>query len=780
MESAFELFVEIRAVDHYTSMFKQMAKLSEQYSKQFDATQKKMMQSKAMMAVGTGMAAVGAGMAAGLVKAAESAGKLQNAILGVSTAMKLTKQQQQELTNMSMTQGIQTAFSAVQTANLYKDMSQAGLTNSMIFNKSFSDEFIKFADARYVSTNGQENPDTSVSDAVGMAHTYQLYTVQQLKPFLNTLNAALMHTHTTIDQFANQFRYFSNTASHTGISANSALMDEMFLQRMGVGGNGRSLGSSFNDFLLRMTGNASAAAAKAMQTAGFIVNGHSAFTDAKGNFLGMQNAIKVMSDFNKRFGGNATTENSLLKTIFGIQGMRVAQSLISGKNGGAAEQYAIIQQQVNNSASVDSIQQQYNKSFFGQAKQAQTTFEDLAQVLGQQLLPLFTKILTVTNKITGALLKWSIAHPGLVKLAAITMTVVSAFLALSGTLMAMAGALRFINALGGFSAMLRVVGIAASGAMTSVLPLVAVSYLLYKAWTSNFGGIQQKTQKVLSWFKSQLPTITNGLNKVLMATGFEYTTEQMNRGPNGKQMGWTQTTKFQIPDWTKGLAAAIAAWKAVAVAIKLANSALGQFIIRMAVFAGRVALFVMWRSTIIAIRIATMAWSAAQWALNAAMDANPIGAIIGLIALLSTGIVLLITHWKNVIAWLQKAWQWYKNLGTNIQFVLDLLAPFIAIPAQIIAHWSGIGKFFDNIGNHIKNALHWLGLWNGSSASTPSTPSIPTGSMSTTSHSNVTVNVNGAGDPKTVATHVVKQLGNAAAINTRSNTYAPNKLAPSH
>jgi hypothetical protein len=56
------------------------------------------------------------------------------------------------------------------------------------------------------------------------------------------------------------------------------------------------------------------------------------------------------------------------------------------------------------------------------------------------------------------------------------------------------------------------------------------------------------------------------------------------------------------------------------------------------------------------VKIATMGWTAMQWLLNVALDANPIGLIIIAIAALIAIVILLVTHWKQVCKFLQDVW----------------------------------------------------------------------------------------------------------------------------
>lgn len=78
-------------------------------------------------------------------------------------------------------------------------------------------------------------------------------------------------------------------------------------------------------------------------------------------------------------------------------------------------------------------------------------------------------------------------------------------------------------------------------------------------------------------------------------------------------------------------------------------------------------------------KAASLAWAAAQWIVNAAMDANPVMIIVLAIIALIAIIVLLITHWKQVSDFLVSTWQH--------------VASFFVTVGQAIAKW-------------------WTGLWN--------------------------------------------------------------------
>jgi hypothetical protein len=129
--------------------------------------------------------------------------------------------------------------------------------------------------------------------------------------------------------------------------------------------------------------------------------------------------------------------------------------------------------------------------------------------------------------------------------------------------------------------------------------------------------------------------------------------------------------------------------------------------------------------------IAAGVWTAAQWALNVAMDANPIGVVVLAIVALVGIIVLAYKHsatFRNIVqglgrgfvaiaAWIVDAakviWQWIK-----VAFNFTPIGAFIFAFRQIIKHWddikaafaagaAAIGGFFARMGGYVVEFLQW-------------------------------------------------------------------------
>lgn len=122
-------------------------------------------------------------------------------------------------------------------------------------------------------------------------------------------------------------------------------------------------------------------------------------------------------------------------------------------------------------------------------------------------------------------------------------------------------------------------------------------------------------------------------------------------------------------------------------ALTVANlRAVGQFIAKTAATVANTA-------ATIAVTAATSAWTAAQWLLNIAMNANPIGLIIIAIVALIAIVILIIKYWDDLKAGAITAWN--------------------AIRDATIAAWNWLrGTVFDPLANAVAGVIQWFkDLW---------------------------------------------------------------------
>ena len=145
--------------------------------------------------------------------------------------------------------------------------------------------------------------------------------------------------------------------------------------------------------------------------------------------------------------------------------------------------------------------------------------------------------------------------------------------------------------------------------------------------------------------------------------------------------------------------AAFAAWNIV---VGIANAVI-------AVHNGLIALHTVLKG---AATVATAIWTAAQWLLNFALSANPIGLVILAIAALIVIIILLVTHWHQVIAVLNLVWNWMLNVINSHDWLKNAILTLIGPILLVIQHWGQIVGAMQAVINwigHTGDAFYQLG-----------------------------------------------------------------------
>lgn len=650
-EKMFEMAVVISAVDRFTGPMMRAVAKTETMNKEMKAmkasmaglsgeelvaaearmaalqqqalkTEAALKSAKTMALVGGGVTVFGAAVAFGLIKAAEAAGVLETSMMGVKEALKLSNTEFNTAMNLSQTVGIPTIFSAEQVGGIMQAMATSGLTKQQVLNPDILRQYVDFADVQKQIKG--EDPNNAVASAVGMAHMFQIYNTRQLTPFLNNLNAALLHTHESASEFATTFRYVAGQAKMGGMNAEQTLALTAWLGRMGFG-HGRG-GTNFADFMTRsIYGSSGKKADSAMVQAGFVQNGHSIFENAQGKFVGIPAAVAIMQEFAKRFGNNANLMSPLLHSIFGTQGARIAMMMASG---GAGDQYTRVLGQIGNTATISQSQKDLNNTWQGQTKQLETTLQDIQQAFGRYVKPDLMPVLKTINRILGAVLHFEQQNPKMVAFIAIFLGVAAAAALVVGPLMLAFAAMKWMQA---------------SGFIEFIGRITGVSKL----------------------------------------------------------------------------------------------------------------------------------WAGVQWLVNGAMDANPIALIILGIAALIGIIVLLVTHWKQVVTWIMAAWNWYQHLGDKVKWLIAVFFPFLGIPLLIISKWKVIETFFSNLWTRyiqpVLNAIgnnavvKWAESLFGAGGAPPPSTSVVGARLGNTSYAQLSPGASGSGGDTHIHLHagsIVVQAAN--------------------
>ncbi|WP_051808240.1 phage tail protein [Actinoplanes subtropicus] len=110
--------------------------------------------------------------------------------------------------------------------------------------------------------------------------------------------------------------------------------------------------------------------------------------------------------------------------------------------------------------------------------------------------------------------------------------------------------------------------------------------------------------------------------------------------------------------------------------------------------------------------IGAKVWAAAQWLVNIAMDANPIGLIILAIGALIAIVVLLVKHWDTVKKAGAAAWDWIKHAASNTWDFIKKIPGWIAgvfksIGSAIAAPFRAAFNWVADAWNNTVGRLNW-------------------------------------------------------------------------
>jgi len=120
----------------------------------------------------------------------------------------------------------------------------------------------------------------------------------------------------------------------------------------------------------------------------------------------------------------------------------------------------------------------------------------------------------------------------------------------------------------------------------------------------------------------------------------------------------------------------------------------------------------------------TKAWAAVQWALDAALNANPIGLVVVGIAALVAGVIIAYKHFDTFRAIVDKTFSFLKTaVSATIGFVKShwqligtvLLGPLFLVAVQVVKHWNTIKSAFmgaiSSVIGFVKS--HWVTILAG-------------------------------------------------------------------
>lgn len=623
----------------------------------------------------------GAIMAAPLVGAVKAAAGVQD----TQTQLKLagmTDNQVNTLTGQAQSTMRNTRFNTGQILGIDEALTQAGMNYQKIQSVGTTATYLSELEA---NRNGAD-PQTTAKQFAQMTEQLQIaMDPKKVNTLADQVNRIATVTSANVGTLSDSSRYFNMVGTIQGLTPSDIMLTQGLAARYGL--EGSMGGTNLKDFFERLNPMSHMGTmmgkpiVNAFAQMGWLngvkydskgnVAGISGdvFHDSKGNLVGASQIFSILGQTYEKM-GNKEQFNALMTRIFGQQGQSIASAVAQNP-----QYFAQMQQQMANVPTIDKSVE-INK---GKVSQQFTTFistlADFGRQVGTMLLPSLTSDFAALNKEIPKFQSFIDKHKGLVKTLAEIWGGLAAFKIGSGVAKIAVGA-----------PLKEIFGAAKTGA-NIVKGGLKVGKGIYNS------GVVQKGFNVA---KDVLPAIgSKSLSALKTAGGF-----LKDLGSNALSAA-KSAGQFALSIGKSTVMLAANAVKTVAV-----------------------------KTAQLAIAAASKAWAAVQWLVNAAMSANPIVLIVaGIVALIAI-IVLLVTHWKSVISWLQNAWNWFNK-------VTGIGKAFGDVAKKIMNLWAPISGFFQGIWKDISPVIQ--GVENFLGLGGKSTPKVATGAGGKT---NVTINHN--------------------------------------
>jgi hypothetical protein len=373
-----------------------------------------------LMTASFGMAAGAATLASPIIYAIDKAAQLQKGMISIQIATRGTAQQMDAMRIAMEKAASPTMFSTLDVAKMGQIIATSNTLTAPQLT-SLLPEYAKFADVQLLLKN--TNYQTSVSEAVRLAHTAKIYDPAGLASYLDTLTKASIISSGNISELGTALKYSQGTAQTAlGVSPENMVILTALANRLGFAGSRggtnlidamiRTVPGIFGSGLLKGKSN------EALRAMGLTdPKGHSLlFTNGK--FDSMKWMEGLSSYVSKEFASHpeAIARQDILTNFqhaFGAQGRRIASLFADPK---ALQQFLIMEKQFEQLASNGAIQDKFVKGSVSQQYQtAVTNFQNALIELGTTLLPMTTHALNDINHALNLLIPWMRDHKQLVK-----------------------------------------------------------------------------------------------------------------------------------------------------------------------------------------------------------------------------------------------------------------------------------------------------------------------------------------------------------------------------
>ena len=603
------------------------------------------------------------------------AGNFEQSMSVLQQASGASAAEMSKLSDQAKTMGSDMGFGANQAAQAMVELAKSGMTPAQISGGALqatmaiaATEGLNLADSATITANALATFGLQASDASKVA---------------DALAGGSNASSASVSSLAQALAQVGPGAVNAGLSINDTVGVLSDFASKGI--QGSDAGTSLKTMLSRLVPQ-SDQAAQAMADLGL------KFTDAQGNFLSISD---VAQQLHEKLGGLSEAQKSqALTTIFGSDATRAATVLMNEGADGLGKYIDA----TTKAGSAQDLANARMDGMNGAMSKAKAAAENAGIAIGTALEPTITKVAGAIQDVTNWFTK---LDPSMQN----TIVTIGGLAAAIGPLLLVGGGM--LKAVSGIAGGIADIGRVGATAVTGVKDFVdgltnangmvssfATPMQNLGAHMRNFGGVlADNGSKMASWVSDINGKVVGGLDSLSGAINSgakkvaDFTIELVK---NGAQMAVT--------------AAKWVAANAVLLAQKVAQGA---------------------------VAVAQGVATAAQWAWNIALDANPIGLIIAAIAALVAALVWFFTQtdlgrqiWSGFVNFIVSVWQgfttWISSavnavvtwIGQNWQLLVGFLTgPIGLVVGWIVSHWSEVSAWLQGALSNI--ASFWSGIWSG-------------------------------------------------------------------
>lgn len=345
------------------------------------------------------------GAAASLAIGIKGAANLQDAMIQVQLATKMSNREMERMVPLAMKMSMATAQSLPQSMEILRTMAMSGI-NKPNELRDIAMPIARFADTQYLGKNHVEFND-SAALAAKVAHMMGARTAKDLTPILDQLYRMSNDMPDSLKLAANQLKQFAPFFKAAKVPTQTILNLQATADRMGMGGGYGGTGLAQ---LLNVIQDApSKKSFVAQRQLGLLDSaGGSRFIDRKTNKFDPLSLFEFINS--KRHDAKFERDfTSMLNRAMSSQSARRVMKLFSSDAGLA--QYRSVVAQQHGMANVEQAQVKLMSSLNSQTKLLTSNFNSLATIIGMPFIEPLTRLVSNTANLIGNLATYFQQHP---------------------------------------------------------------------------------------------------------------------------------------------------------------------------------------------------------------------------------------------------------------------------------------------------------------------------------------------------------------------------------